>query len=338
MNTCYLGIDVALDHLDVATATTPALRKFMGRYANNSTGWQALAAAVEALVRQQPSELAIQLIVEPTGGYEEGLVAFAYRQGWQVTLVNPLQVRRWAEGQGQRAKTDRQDALLLAWYGATTQPSPQDELDESAAQLDDLLRRRHDVEQLRQAEHNRLAQVQRKPHPHPAVQASLERTLRTLDDELQQLEAAIQQLLKTQADLQAQRKLLRSSPAIGEKLSLEMLVVCHRFYAYTRGLGTVKQFAAFLGLDPQPHESGKAKGHTFISHQGNARLRALLYCGALGGVRGHNPLRTFYQRLVADGKAKKLALVACARKVATWVWALFISNTAFDASRFPMPS
>ena len=189
MSHFILGVDVSLEHLDSATATAPAVRKSIGRYANNAAGWQALASAVEQQAAKEGDEAChtIHLIIEPTGGYEEGLLYFAYRHGWLVTLVNPLQVRRFAEGQGQRAKTDRQDALLLAWYGATMQPSPQDELDEGADQLDDLLRRRHDLEQLRQAEANRLAQVKRKPRSAPAVQESLERTLHALEQELQAL-------------------------------------------------------------------------------------------------------------------------------------------------------
>lgn len=336
MTTLYVGIDVSLEQLDVAMATTPESRKFLGRYANSPVGWQLLQAELAGMSEVE-SGATIQLLVEPTGGYEAELIYFAYRQGWKVSLVNPLQLRRWAEGQGQRAKTDRQDALLLAWFGAVVHPAIQDEMDEGAAQLDELLRRRHDLEQLRQAEQNRLGQLQRRLRPNLTVRRSLERTIRTLEEELQEVEEAIQQLLKNHAYLQQQRQLLRSSPAIGEKLSLELLVVCHRFSAHTSGQGTSKQLVAFLGLDPQPHESGKSKPHSRISRQGNSRLRAQLYCGALGGIRGNNPLQAFYHRLLGVGKAKKLALVACARKVLTWVWALFTSNTPFDPSRFSLP-
>lgn len=335
MKTLYVGIDVSLEQLDVAIATTPEDREILGRYENGADGWQKLEVDLTKVSEANAGTI-IHLLAEPTGGYEAELLYFAYRQKWLVTLVNPLQLRRWAEGQGQRAKTDRQDALLLAWFGSVVHPATQDEMDEGATQLDELMRRRHDLEQLRQAEQNRLGQLQRRLRPNPTVLRSLERTLRTLEEELQEVENAVAQLLKHHPYLQQQRQLLRSSPAIGEKLSLEMLVVCHRFWAHTSGKGTAKQMVAFLGLDPQPHESGKSKPHSPISRQGNARLRAQLYCGALGGVRGNNPLRTFYHRLVSVGKAKKLALVACARKVLTWVWALFTSNTPFDASRFQL--
>jgi transposase len=334
MSRLYISADVSLAQLDVAVATHPTVRRFLGRFDNDASGWQELAAQVKAVAKAEHAT-ELHLMLEPTGGYEAGLLTFAYQQGWLVTLVNPLQVRRWAEGQGVRAKTDRQDALVLAWFAATTQPSPQEEMDTGAAQLDELLRRRHDLEQLRRAEENRLAQARRKPRTPAVVQQSLERTLHTISEELQALDEAVQQLLRDHPALQQQRRLLTSAPAIGTKLSLEMLVVCHRFFAYTQGQGTAKQLVAFLGLDPQPHESGKSKRRSLISRQGNARLRTLLYCGALGGVRGHNPLQQFYQRLLANGKAKKVALVACARKVLTWIWAIFTSNLPFDAARFP---
>lgn len=336
MSRLYAGTDVSLDNLDVAIAITATLRQEVGRFANNQAGWEAMAVTLGQLVASHHLTT-IHLVIEPTGGYEEGLLYFAYAQGWQVTRVNPLQVRRWAAGQGVRAKTDRQDAQVLAWYGVTRQSTPQDPMDEGAVELDAVLRRRTDLEQLQRAEKNRLGQAQRKPRTPRSVLQSIERTLRALDEELKTLEAAIKQLLKDRPDLQRQRRLLCSLPAIGAKLSLEMLVLCHRFWAYTQGQGTYKQLVAFVGLDPQPHESGNSKQRAPISHQGNAHIRAQLYCGALGGVRGNNPLNHFYHRLLADGKAKKLALVACARKVLTWVWAIFTSNTPFDPSRFPIP-
>lgn len=334
MNTLYMSVDVSMEHLDVAYATSAASRTLLGRFSNNLAGWKAMAQQVKQVAQSQQMTT-LHLVMEPTGGYEEGLLYFAFAQRWLVTRVNPYQVRQWANGQGIRAKTDRQDALMLAWYAASQHPSPQDPMDEGAAELDALLRRRNDLEKLQRAEQNRLGQAQHKPRTPRSVLQSLERTLRALDEELQAVEEAIKQLLKDRPYLQQQRRFLRTSPAIGEKLSLELLVLCHHFAAYTRGLGTGKQLTALLGLDPQPHESGKSKQHSAISRKGDTRLRSLLYCGALGGIRGNNPLKHFYHHLLAHGKAKKLALVACARKVLTWAWAIFTSNSPFDASRFP---
>jgi transposase len=336
MSTLYVGIDVAMEQLDVAVATTPASRRSVGHFANTAKGWRQLARWLKGQAQPAQAE-ALQVVLEPSGGYEAGLVDFAHQQGWGVTLVNPWQLRRFIEGQGVRAKTDRLDALMLASFAATHHPPTQAQMDQGAAELEQLLQRRQDLEQLQQAEGNRLELAKRKPRTPHAVLQSLQRTLRALAQELQAIEAAIQQLLQARSDLQQQRRLLQTIPAIGSKLSLEMLVLCHRFWAYTRGQGKPKQLVAFLGLDPKPQESGKAKKPSAISRQGNARLRALLYCGALGGVGGNNPLKVWYQHLLARGKPKKLALVACSRKVLTWVWTLFTANEPFDPSRFPSP-
>src|SRR5687768_10574352 len=101
----YVGTDVSSETLDVATATTPASRLDLSRFGNETGGWVELATAVEQVAEREQAQ-SIHLLIEPTGGYEAGLLHFAYAQGWQVTLVNPLQVRRWASGQGVRAKTD----------------------------------------------------------------------------------------------------------------------------------------------------------------------------------------------------------------------------------------
>jgi transposase len=283
VSTLYVSADVSLQHLDVATAISPTLCSWFARCANEPAGWQALAAQVTEVATQAQC-ITIHLIVEPTGGYEQGFVAFAYALGWRVSLVNPLHVRRWGAGLGVRAKTDRQDALLLARYGASLKPAAQEAMDAGAAELDELLRRQSDLEKLQQAEHNRLEQAQRKPRTPAAVRQSLERTLQTLAQELQALEAAIEHLLKQREELPSQRQLLRSAPAIGEKLSLQMLVVCHHFWAYTQGQGRGKQLVALLGLDPQPHESGKRKNLHLPSRQCYAARKALL-CGLRRGTR-----------------------------------------------------
>jgi transposase len=331
----YVGIDVAMNHLDVAIATSAKSQQSLGRFENEGKGWRRLARQLKAQVKAAQAEV-VHVVLEASGGYEAAFVAFVHQQAWRVSSVNPWQVRSFIDGQGVRAKTDRIDALMLAHFAATHQPEAQEPLDDGAAELAELLARRQDLEKLQQAERNRLALIKRKPRTPRAVRQSVERTLQALAEELQAIEAAIQEVLTKRSDLEEQRDLLQGIPAIGNKLSLEMLVLCHHFWAHTAGKGSGKQLVAFLGLDPKPQESGKSKKHAAISHQGNPRLRALLYCGALGGVSGKNPLRAWYQKLLAQGKPKKVALVACSRKVLTWVWALFTSNLPFDPARFPV--
>ena len=336
MTIVYVGVDVAKAKLDAAVAVSAGhpgqARRAVGKFENNGVGIERLVQQVTEASQTQ-GEVTFQLVVEPTGGYEARLVAFAYAQGWQVTLVNPLKVRRWAEGMGVRAKTDRVDAGVLSWYGAATQPAGQEPMGEAAQQLDELLRRRTELEQLRQAERNRQAAAGHKPHTPAAVHQSFARTLQALDEELAAIEEAIQQLLKQELVLRQQLQLLRSLPGVGERVSLPLLALLHRFAARTAGQGTAKQLVAFVGLDPQPHESGSSvHKRPIISHKGDAQMRSLLYLGALGGKRGRC-LKQIYQQFLDRGKAKKVALVACARRILVWAWAIFRTNMPFDPLR-----
>lgn len=332
MTSVYVGVDVSKAKLEVARAESAQQRQPVGRFDNTDAGIAQLVQRVTALGQTQ-GDVTLHLVVEPTGGYEARLVAAAYAQGWQVSVVNPLQLRRWAEGMGVRAKTDRVDAQVLSWYGAATQPAGQEPMGEAAQQLDELLRRRDELEQLRQAERNRAAAAAHKPHTPPAIRQSLARTLQALAEELAAIEAAIQHLLKHELVLRQQVDLLRTLPGVGERVSLPLLTLLHRFAARTAGHGTAKQLVAFVGLDPRPHDSGSSvHKRPTISHHGDVHLRSLLYLGALGGKRGRI-LKPIYQQFLDRGKAKKVALVACARRILVWAWAIFRAKVPFDPLR-----
>ena len=278
----------------------------------------------------------IHLVLEPTGGYELGLVTFAHQQGWLVSLPNPKQVRRWAEGVGKRAKTDQQDARLLAEFGAKYQPKPQQQMPAHIRQLDSLLRRQDDLEKLLRAERNRQQNQDFIPHTPLAVSHSLQTIITALETEIKQIHQAIKNLVKEHTDLKQDKKRLLSVPGIGRKTVLPLLVLLHRWQALTNGEGTEKGLTAFLGLDPQPYESGRSVSkRATISKMGDRSGRCKLYMAALGGVRAKNsPLCFFYQRLVGRGKAKRLALVAASRKILVWSWVIFSWQSTFDASRF----
>jgi transposase len=128
--------------------------------------------------------------------------------------------------------------------------------------------------------------------------------------------------------------LLRTVPGIGERSGLPLLVVLGRWEARTAGQGTAQGLVAYAGLDPQPYESGTSvQRHAAIARQGNRALRSRLYWCALGALRGDTPLRAFYHRLLAHHKPKKLALVAAARKILIWAWAVYRDQTPFDPAR-----
>lgn len=309
----------------------------LGEYANTQAGWEALAQVVDAQVVDAAEPLL--LVLEPTGGYELGLALWATQRGWQVLRVNPYQVRQWARSQGRRAKTDAQDARLLAQYGAQALAAPNplrlwQPLPSELAELEQLLAWRDDL--AAQIQRERVRAQQRALHPQmpAAVPASARRLLRTLEEELETIERTIAEHVEQHEALQQARARLLSVPGLGPRNVLPLLDLLARFQAVTGGTGTPKGLVAFVGLDPQPYQSGTSvRRAATISRMGSRLVRAQLYMGALGALRGHNPVHAFYVRLVARGKPKRLALVAASRKLLLWAWAVFTSGQPFEATR-----
>lgn len=326
----YVGIDMSKDRFDVALclereATT------LGQYPNNEKGFQKMAQ--ELLPQSEANnETAIHLIVEPTGGYEKRLVVFAFEQGWRVSLPNPKQVRDWAKGMGVRAKNDPLDSRTLAQFGAICQPAPENCLATEVAGLDTLLRRQEDLQQMLRDEKNRRRALDYKPHASPAAKESVERMIGWLEKELEQVEVAIKELLDQHTDLKVQARLLLTVPGIGPKTVLIILVFLHRWQARTAGQGAAKGLVAFAGLDPREHRSGDSVfERSTISKMGCTFARHKLYLSAKGGVMARSgPLRHFYDRLRGRGKAYDLTLIAAARKILVWAFAIFSRQLPFD--------
>lgn len=330
MLTMDVGVDIAK-----ATFTAAVWQEgqghALGTFANTPAGFTALAQAVAA---QHRAMAAVRLTVEPTGGYELALAHWAHAQGWQVSCPNPRQVREWAAGLGRRAKTDRQDAQVLARYGAERQPPTWRPLATELSDLDSLLHRRDELTALLRAERNRQQALGLRPSVAPAVQRSVARLIEALEEEVRDIEAALATAQQPAAIAEGLAR-LRTIPGVGERTALPLLVLLQRWDHLTQGHGDAKGLVAFVGLDPQPYESGTSvHRRATISRQGNAALRSRLYMAALGGLRGRNPLRSFYDRLVGRSKAKKLALVAAARKLLVWSWAVYRHQQPFDAARF----
>jgi transposase len=332
MERLSVGIDIAKASF-VAAYWWQGQGYSLGSFPNTPAGFASLAQMLREVQHNRATEQ-IQLIMEPTGGYELPLAHFALQQQWIVSLPNPRQVRDWAKGIGRRAKTDPQDALLLARYGAERQPAVWHPLPAAVAELEELLRRKDDLEQMLRQERNRQAALAQRPGVPSWVPSSLERVIGALQDELAAIEQTIKQHLRQHADLQASAKLLRSVPGVGAKNVLWLLVVLTRWQVLTDGQGDSRALVAYVGLDPQPYDSGTSvHKRATISRQGSRHLRRRLFLSALGGIRGKNVLRMFYQRLIGRGKAKKAALIAAARKILVWAWAVFRQHTTFDPTK-----
>ena len=324
-----VGVDMAKQDFAAATRWNDGAEA-LGIFANDEKGHQSLHEQVKALCERVGAEQ-IHLVIEATGGYEAALVASAYEQEWLVSMPNPKQVRDWAKGVGYRAKTDRVDATILAHYGAERKPPPRPALATEISQMDSLLKRRLDLEQALHKERTRLSESAGRPGLSPKVQESFEQVIAALEQALAEIEQASEHLSQRHASFQQNLPRLLALPGIGVKIVLPLTVKLMQWHTLTGGQGDAKGLTAFVGLDPQPFESGRSvRKQAGISKMGDNEIRRLLYMGALAAVRGNNPLKPFYDRLVGRGKAKKVALVAAARKILVWAWTIFSRQIEWD--------
>jgi len=333
-----VGIDVSKEYLDVAYWQQNENKAiFLGKYQNNQEGFQTIAQEIE----KRKNCVSVFLVMEPTGGYEQPMAYFAYNLGWQVSLPNPKQVKDWIRGTGRRAKTDKIDALMLAGYGIAQSPLTWKPLPEDVAQLESMLSRLQVLKDMLAGEKNQWESLQYRVVSHSVVSQNLQENMASLESQIKVLEKAIREHYKNHSHLEKQRKELKTVNGVGNQLADVMVVAMNRFNTLTESRGTSKAITAYYGLDPKPYESGSSVyKRPGISRQGNTDIRHFLYMGALGGVGGRNgknnntPLRSFYRTLVSRGKPKKVALVAAARKILVWCWAVFRQGKPFDPTRF----
>lgn len=342
----YAGVDVAKASFTVAVyggAPGREESRLLGEFANTAAGRQKCSRQVQRL-QQAGGYTHLHLVCESTGSYEEALVELAFALGWRVTHVNAGQVRQWANGMGRRVKTDAEDAQLLARFGAASRVHAELPVPEDAAELDDLVQRQRDLKQLLQAEQNRRTVARLRRRHAPAALASLERNIEHLQQELAAIEQAIADFHRRSAPFNTQGKLLQTVGGVGPKVANTLLVLFHYFHARTAGTGNAKQLTAFVGLDPCPYQSGTSVAKpAAISRMGDAPARAALFMAALSAAtrtsRNDSPVRQFYLALINRGKPKMVALIACARKILVWAWAVFTSGQPFDPARArPKPS
>jgi transposase len=299
MDKIYVGIDVSKDRLDVHVH--PTGESFMVR--RDSAGLLALTERLRGIV----AEL---IAVEATGGFETVVVGELAAAGLPVVMVNPAQVRAYAQAIGRRAKTDPLDAATIAQFAAATKP-PLRALPEAATQqLGDLVARRRQIIQMMTAER------QREKRASSRMQKSIARLLKALEKELSSLEQDLDDSVRGSPVWREQEDLLASVPGVGKTTARTLLAELPELGSLSR-----RAIAALAGVAPWTRQSGKWRGKAFIGG-GRATVRTALYMAALTATR-HNPqLAAFYKRLLKRGKAKKLALLAVARKLLTVLNAL----------------
>ena len=307
-----IGIDVAKAELVVAARPTSE----RWTVANDERGVRTL---VERFQRDVP-EL---IVLEATGGYELLCVAGLAAVGLPVVVVNPRQVRDFAKATGQLAKTDRIDADILALFAERVRPAVRPLPDAEAQELDALLARRRQLIEMLGAERNRLGQVFGRGKRQ--VKKSLRGHIAFLERELRIADTDLGEMVRKSPAWRERDDLLQSVPGVGRVLSLTLLADLPELGRLSR-----REIAKLVGVAPLSHDSGTLRGHRFVQG-GRASVRAVLYMGALVATRRNTVIQAFYQRLLARGKAKKLALVACMRKLLTMLNTMVRTNQRWSA-------
>ena len=295
MGNIIVGIDVSKDRLDVAVRPTGEVFAVE----RNAAGIDRLIARLE--------ELSPRLVaLEATGGFETVVAAALAAARLPVVIVNPAQVRAFAKAIGQRAKTDPIDAGVIAHFAEATKPEPRPLPDEATRSLADLVARRRQIIEMIGAERQREKRV-----TVPRLKKSITRLLKALEKELATVDTDIDDAVRGSAAWRGKEDLLASVPGVGPTIARTLIAELPELGQLGR-----KEIAALAGLAPFTRQSGQWRGRSFIGG-GRPTVRSAMFMGAMV-AKQHNPiLKAFFDRLVAAGKPKIVALIAVARKLLT---------------------
>lgn len=255
-----------------------------------------------------------RLVVEATGRYEFALAEAAFNKSIPVCIAKPLSVRRYAGAVEQLAKTDRLDAAIIAEYAAVIQPRATRRKSKNLIAIRDLMARRRQVMQMRTQELNRLKIMGK------GFEVSCRRLIKVFDTEIKRLEKKLNHHIEEQAEWSERRNILKSAPGVGDMLAYTLLAEMPEL-----GQMNNKQASALVGVAPINRDSGKSRGKRRIQG-GRANVRTILYMATLSATQCNPVIKAFYQKLVALGKHKKVALTACMRKFITILNAMVRDN------------
>lgn len=302
-----VGIDVSKARLDVACLPAPAV--MASAFDNEAQGH----AALLAWLRQTAPRL---IVLEATGVYHRAVVAALATAGLPVVVVNPRHVRDFARAVGLLAKTDALDAAVLARFGTHINPTLRPLPDAQATMLADLLARRRQLVELHTAESHRLALAVA-----AQVQASIRAVLTVLKQQLKALDDDLDGLIRQCPCWLEKETLLTSVPGVGTHTARTLLGSLPELGQLSR-----QAVAALVGVAPLNRDSGTLRGKR-TTWGGRRVVRTALYMAALVASRYNPVIRAHYQKLLAAGKAKKLALVACMRKLLVMLNAILRTKT-----------
>ena len=306
----FVGIDVAKTHLDVHVR--PCGPVFT--VARDASGLDDLVERLQAL---RPD----LIVLEATGGFEAVVTATLGGAGLPVLVVNPRQIRDFARACGRLAKTDALDAAVIALFAERVRPALRPLPDEATRQLGELAARRRQIVEMITAEGHRRRQAS-----HKRVQKRLDAHTAWLQKELSSIEADIDKAIRASPRWHEQEALLTSVPGVGKTVARTLLAELPELGQMDR-----RALAALAGLAPMNHDSGMHRGTRGI-RGGRSSVRAVLYMAAWVGTRFNPVIAAFHDRLIAAGKPRKVALVACMHKLLTILNAIIRTRRKWETA------
>jgi transposase len=276
--------------------------------------------AIPALIRRLSRYRIERIVVEATGRLEQPFVRAALAAGLPVIVVSPLKIRRFAEVIGQLAKTDAIDARLIAQFAATVKPTVRPASDVNAQTIKDLVVRRRQLTELRTMEKNRRQVMPQE------LKSSIDRIIEMLSRELKFLEQLIDDAVDQHTPSRHKRELLTSMPGIGNSVAATLIGNLPELGSLDR-----REIAALTGVAPFNRDSGTLRGKRRI-RGGRAQSRTALFLSAMVATRFNPDIKRFYERLLSMGKHKKVALIACIRKIVITLNAMLRDNVLWKSA------
>lgn len=315
MEQTYTGIDVAKDSFVAATKLAGKVTTSL--HSNDRKG-------IQKFLKSLPIQT--WCVMEATGVYSLQLAIALYEKGIKVSVVNPLQIKRFAQTKLKRTKTDKVDAALIAEYGERMQPKL---YEPPASFLRKLQQQRMSLKLLVKSKRSFLNQLHALSQVEEADKAAVKAckaVLASIEKQIEGLERQVQQTAEEHCrELFA---LLQTIPGISRKTAIELIIVSGGFKNFT----SARQFSAFIGLCPCINESGTSiRGYRGISRVGDKNIRATLYMCSMTARVYNKACRELYERMVAAGKAKKVALVVVMNKLLKQVFGMVRSGEVYSA-------
>lgn len=291
--TSFVGIDVSDKSLDIYTSVDHRWHKV----SNDTKGHQ-------KIIKFLPEPETCFIVIEATGSYQKPVTMALLEAGHCVAVINPRRAHSFAHGIGVMAKTDKIDAKTLACYAEQVRPRAMEKPTENQVQITDLAARRRQLIAFRTAEKNRLKQTRQK-----AIRDSIEKVILCLEDQIKAIDQQIESLIESDETWSEQAELVKSVPGVGNRTVVALVANLPELGRLNR-----QEIAALVGLAPFNRDSGQFRGKRSIQG-GRNQIRSVLYMAALSARECNPVIREFSQRLTAQGKATKVVLVACMRKL-----------------------